>query len=329
MFKKSLALISLLTLPSLPQALSQTSLFYLEAQGIAGYSSAERGWIFNSMDEMEAMQKPSLGFDYILRFSRPTGDLAVLAIQTRLAYNAQGENRLELQLYNAYLKFKFRFADLWLGHNRPAMGLSSVFDTHAHLHPTLAMYGYGFDRDWGFGLNRDISRGSWGLSLTTGSGMPLFFKGNYLLSARAALGVLSQENRSLGFTLACGNILETRGNHLLEPDPLPFRTVGTDFTFLWNNFESRLEILAGKRAAAPFVTLFWRLAANFLEEDRLKAEVQPIVFVIGGKTHLQYSLGLTSILTSDLTLRVMYQYGEEMQDHRVVFQLYYYRRVFF
>ncbi len=181
-FKRIAPVLFLILVPASSFLFAQSSLLYAEAQLVSGYSTAKNDWIFFSRHQSEANQKPSLGLDYLKRFSTARGDFALLAFQGRLAINAEAKRTLEPQVYNAYFKFKFPFADLWIGHNRPAFGLSSVFDTHAHLLPTLVMEGYGFDRDRGIGLNRDIVQGSWAISLTTGSGMPLRLRGNYLLS---------------------------------------------------------------------------------------------------------------------------------------------------
>ena len=61
------------------QALASSSLFYVEAMAVAGYSSAARGVILYSRQLEESMQKPSLGFDYILRLTGDTGDFALVA----------------------------------------------------------------------------------------------------------------------------------------------------------------------------------------------------------------------------------------------------------
>jgi len=266
----------------------QGSLFYLEAQAVGGYSSGRDHWIFYSLDQSEAMQKPGLGWDYLQRFSRASGDFAVLALQGRLAVNVSGERRLEPQVYNAYIKFKFPAADLWVGHNRPALGLGSVFDTHSHLLPALAMYGYGFDRDWGIGLGRDFTRGTWGISLTTGSGMPLRWGRNYLLSGRLGIGVLSRDNFGLGLSAAYGKTLETMGYEVISTNPLPLRLVGADFSYFWNNVESRLEIMAGNRLGEDALALFWRWGVHFLQEERLKWEVQPVIIKQAAKTRLDF-----------------------------------------
>lgn len=308
---------------------AQTSLFYLEAQGIAGYSSAQDKWIFYTMHPDHVMQKPSLGFDYLQRFSRETGDFAILAVQARLAWDGNGKKALEPQLYNAYLKFKFPAVDLWVGHNRPAFGLSSVFDSHSLILPTLVMNGFGFDRDWGVGLGRDIARGSWGVSLTAGSGMPLRLEGNSLLSGRLSFGVLSSDNWSVGLSAAYGEALDTMGYKIMSPDPLPFRLAGVDVTSLWNNLENRLEAVTGRKSGKNTWAMFWRLGVNLLEESRLKWEVQPVLLKEGGTTRLEFGTGLSYLATADLTLRAMSIYNREERDSRVVFQVYFYKRLLF
>ena len=308
---------------------AQSSLFYLEAQAVSGYSSAGNEWIFYSMHPDHVMQKPSLGFDYLQRFSGETGDFAILAVQARLAWEGEGKKAFEPQLYNAYLKFKLPAFDLWVGHNRPAFGLSSVFDNHALILPTLVMKGFGFDRDWGAGLSRDFARGSWGLSLTAGSGMAWRFSGNYLLSGRLSLGVLGSDNWTIGLSAAYGEVLDTMGYKVMSPDLLPYQLAGVDVSYLWNNLESRLEAVYGKKNRGKTWAMFWRLGANLLEESRLKWEVQPTVLGEGDKTRLELGSGLSYLATADLTLRAMVVYDQQERDTRVVLQLYYYKRILF
>jgi len=92
-------------------------LLYFEAQGIAGYSSELNKAIFYSMNPDAEMQKPSLGFDYIKRFSGESGDVATFALQGRLALTVDAENgnrvKLEPQIYNAYLKLKTPGPYVW------------------------------------------------------------------------------------------------------------------------------------------------------------------------------------------------------------------------
>lgn len=326
---KRLILFFILTVPIAAEISAQSSLFYLEAQGIAGYSSSLDKWIFYSLHPDDAMQKPGLGFDYLQRFSRKTGDFAVLAVQARLAWNADGEKRLEPQLYNAYLKFKFPRVDFWVGHNRPAFGLSSVFDVHSQVLPTLVMSGYGYDRDWGAGFGRDFSQGSWGISLTTGSGMPLQLGDNYLFSGRLSFGVLGRDNWSLGFSAAYGKALETMGYTFMSSDPKPLQLAGVDISAVWNNIENRLEAVAGRKFGLDSWAVFWRLGVHLLEEERLKWEIQPIVMREDGEFGLKFATGLSFAATGDLTLRAMYAYNREERDSRLIFQVYYYKRIVF
>lgn len=300
-------------------------LFYLEVQGVVGYSSEQKKVIFYSISQEDVMQKPSIGFDYLQRISGKTRDYGALAVQGRLVYNAEEDKKLEPQLYNAYIKYKAGFADIWLGHNRPALGLSSYLDSHAQLFPTLVMQGFGFDRDWGLGVYRDFSWGNFALTATTGSGMPLYFKGNHLTAGRISKGILNQDNYTLGLSLAYGKTLETMGYHLMEPDPMQFVIAGGDFTYFWHNLENRLEFFVGKKKEKDAFALFGRSEVNLLEEGRLKLGFQPIYWKIGDTWNYQVSLGTSFQISGDLTIRSLYQYDHAREDQRIVFQIYYYK----
>jgi hypothetical protein len=306
-------------------ARTQGSLFYLEAQAVGGYSRAAREAIYYSMSPEDAMQKPSVGFDWLRRLSGEGRDFGVIGLQARLAYNHEPDREVELQLYNAWLKYKAGFANIWIGHDRPALGLSSYFDTHGLLLPTLAMMGWGFDRDWGIGFSRDFAWGNLAGSFTTGSGMPLHFKGNHLASARISKGVLERDNYNLGLSAAWGAILETMGYELMSGDPVPFHMASIDLAYLWARYESRLELMAGERMDEPAYALFWRLTANLLEENRLKLEAQPILWKTMGESSFALSAGTSYQATADLALRTMYQYIDATEDNRIVVQVYYYR----
>ncbi|MBM3312951.1 MAG: hypothetical protein FJY80_15760, partial [Candidatus Aminicenantes bacterium] len=202
-----IVLTTLLAASAALPVLGSGTLFFLEAQAVAGFSSAAGKTVFFSHHRDEAMQKPSLGFDYVRRFSDASGDRAVLAVQFRLAANEGGGPALEPQLYNAYLKLKVGPAGLWFGHNRPRFGLAADLDSHALLLQPLSMSGFGFDRDWGAGAERDFSWGRAGVSLTTGSGMPLAVGKSYFLAARMSLGVPERDNVSLGLSAGGGRVL--------------------------------------------------------------------------------------------------------------------------
>ena len=323
--------VALVLLVSASPAFGKSYLLYLEAQGVGGYDTDKDGPIYYSMNPLDVMQKPSVGFDFLQRFSSETGDWGSFALQMRLAYNeayrATGEDEFQVQLYNAFFKYKAGFADIWVGHSRIAFGLGSYLDSHALLLQPLAMYGYGYDRDWGVGATRDFEWGNLSVSYSTGTGMPLEFDGNYLMSARISKGVLSRDNYNIGFSSSYGKPLETIGYEVIIPEPIKTFLVGTDFTYFWNNIENRFEAVAGEKGDENTYAFLWRIGVNLLDEDRLKLEAQPVYRKLGDNWNYEISGGVSYKLTSDITLRGMYTYDGEMNDNRVVFQIYWYYKL--
>lgn len=300
-------------------------LLYFEAQGIAGYSSQQDKALYYSMNPDAEMQKPSVGFDYLHRFSGEAGDWGSLGLQGRLALTVfeDGTEKIEPQAYNAWFKVKTPISDVWVGHNRPALGLGSYFDSHPLILRTLPIQGFGYDRDWGVGSNRDFSWGNLQLSATTGTGMPVYLKGNYLLAGRVAYGVLNEDNYTVGFSAAYGQTLDTMGYKLRDPEPLPMKLAGTDVAFLRDNVEHRFDLLAGEWLGLNTVAAMYRIGYLFGPEQRLKVEAQPTYWRSGDENWLM-SACFSALVTSDLTARVMYEYNHTADDHRAVAQLYYY-----
>lgn len=323
--------IAMILLVSASPAFAKSYLLFLEAQGVGGYSEENDEAIYYSMNPVDVMQKPSVGFDYLQRFSSETGDWGSFALQMRLAYNeayrATGEEEFQVQIYNAFFKYKAGFADVWVGHNRIAFGLASYLDSHALLLQPLAMYGYGYDRDWGVGMTRDFEWGNLSLSYSTGSGMPLEFDGNYLISGRASYGVLSRDNYNIGVSSTYGKPIDTIGYEKIMPDPMRTFLYGADFTYFWNNIENRFEAVAGEKMEEDTYAFLWRIGVNFLEEDRLKLEFQPVYRNFEGDWNYELNGGITYKLTSDIALRGVYTYDAEMNDNRVVFQIYWYYKL--
>ncbi len=319
---------AMILMTAMPLAAS-SSLFYVEVQAVAGYSSAENKAIFYSMHQEDAMQKPSIGVDYIQKFSGEGGDVATLAVQMRAAFDPTLEDAcyIEPQLYNAYMKFKTPVFDIWIGHDRPALGLSSYFDSHGLLLPTLAMEGFGFDRDWGAGIYRQFDFGDLSISGTTGSGMPLYLKGSYLASARIGLGVLSRDNYTVGLSGGYGNLLDTMGVNIMSRELYEFGMGGLDYAHLWNNFEFRIDTMAGMKDGEFAAAGLFRAGINLLEEDRLKIEVQPVYLYMSHDNNFQVFGSISYLITEYLTARTMYEYDYLTNDHKVVVQLYLYWRV--
>jgi hypothetical protein len=305
--------------------LATKSLFYFEVQGLGGYSSAAGKAVFYSTAAMEAMQKPSLGFDYVQRISGASGDIAVFSLQARLAWNPDGDKALEPQIYNAYLKFKTRVADIWIGHATPRFGMSAALDSHGLLLQPLAMSGFGFDRDWGLGIERDTADGNWGVSLTTGSGMTTKFNGGYFLAGRIATGVLNEDNASGGFSLGYGQLVDAAGTNVFSERLIDFAMAAIDLTWLHNNVEHRVEVAGGQRDDRGAFAALYRIGYNLLPENRLKIELQPAVILVGNVTRMEISAGATYLLHPDWTLRTAAVYDTEAKDARIVFQVYFYK----
>lgn len=304
---------------------AQGTLLYLELQAVAAYDTAAREIAFFSLMPDDVMQKPSIGFDLVKRFSAKTRDIGLLAVQARLAYDEGSGRALEPQLYNAYFRLKTRTFNVWAGHSRPALGLSSVLDGHALLLPAPAMLGFGYDRDWGLGLERDFASGGVAVSLTAGSGMSLRLRGNYLLAARLFKGVPARDNFSVGLSLARGNVLETMGYALMSADPVAWTAAALDATYLWRNWEHRLELLVGDRDGTGEFLLFWRAGLALLDEGRLKIEAQPAVTRRAGEWDAVLGAGLTYLLNADLSARLMVFRDGARRGARIAVQLYYYK----
>lgn len=309
-------------------------LLYFEAQGVGGYSSELRKPIYYSQNPDAEMQKPSVGFDYLKKFSGDSGDWGTFAFQGRLALSVDGLDgansvKWEPQVYNAYFKVKTPGSGpyVWVGHNRPAFGLGSYFDSHALLLRTLAIQGFGYDRDWGTGLYKDFSWGDIALTYTLGSGMPVYTNGNNMTAARVSYGVLSRDNYNLGFSLGYGATLDTMGYNLRDPNPQNMRLVGTDLTILRNRWEHRFDVLAGTWLDQSSYAMMYRIGYNVDPENRLKLEFQPTYSKFGFDTDWQAAFCISSQVTSDLTLRLMYQYDHNTTDSSVVFQFYFYKLV--
>ena len=305
-------------------ASASDGLLYFEAQGIAGYSSMDGGAVYHSGHRHDVMQKNGIGFDYIKKFSGEYGDWGTGALQMRLVWN-DADDRPQLQIYNAWLKLKTTFADVWVGHNRAPFGLTAWLDTHAELLQPLSMSGFGFDRDWGAGISRDFARGDFAAAVTTGSGMGLKTKGNWIVASRASYGVLSQDNYNFGVSFMGGKMLDTMGYELMDDKPKDTLLGGVDFAWNYNRAEHKAEFDFGRKNEKTAVAALYRLGWNFLEENRLKLEGQYTWTKREGINDAGFGFGATYKVNSNLTARAMYYRDWEMSDNRVVFQLYYYR----
>jgi hypothetical protein len=63
---------------------------------------------------------------------------------------------------------------------------------------------------------------------------------------------------------------------------------------------------------------------NLFPEGQLKIEAQPTYWKTGDEKNYQLSLCLSSLVTSNLTVRLDYTYDHNARDNRGLMQLYYY-----
>jgi hypothetical protein len=317
---------------------ASNGLFFAEMQGIYGYRSDMEKPIIYTFMAKDAMQKPSMGFDWLQRFSNEQGDFAITSLQFRLAYNNAQKTPYEPQVYNAWLKYKASIGDISLGHLKPASGLSYTLDNHALLLYDLAMYNMTYDRDWGAQFSKDTAWGNLSASATNASGMNIYNKdGNYMLAAHASYGVLNRDNYSIGATIQKGVNLVAMGYHYHiapgtdKPKLHPETLAGIDGQVRYYNLESAVDVYAGKFLYKDAYSVLWRNGYNLLPEEKLKVEAQGIWRLFEGKHYVDYSAGLTFKLTSDLAFRAMYDWqnmtaGDDA--YRIFGQIYYYKQLF-
>ena len=302
----------------------QSRILFGEAQMVGSWESVSNEIRPYSMHPHEAMQRPSVGFDLLQRFGSQDRDWGYLAIQARLTWDDHRSSHLEAQLYNAYLNFKGPFFDTWVGHNKPALGLSSTLDNHAVLLMDNTMSGLVLDRDWGVGLNLDRQTPELKLSFTTGSGLSLYQDESWLLAGRMALGRFNQDNISLGASLATGNVFKTMGYNIMH-NKVPHELLlgGVDFSKRIMEWELRSEALYGSFHNDLAYTSLARLTWYPLTEDRMGISLQGQFQEIKASAVQNYSAGVDYRITPDLSIRTVYNLQQPTDSHVVALQLYY------
>jgi hypothetical protein len=286
---------------------AKSDLLFVEMQGIVGYHNKP---VFHSYDESMPMQKSSLGIDYIRKFSSDR-ELGTVALQLRLAYDGD----LEWQLYNAYFKFKTKNSlNIWVGHKNLSFGLSSYLDTHSDILATLPMYGIGLDKDTAIGLSKDLPKGDFALTFSSGS-EKLGKSGGGLISGRISYGILNYDGHNLGISILRGKI---KYQHMM--DKMSVFLGGIDFAYDYTYFEHRLQLFAGKEDRGLW-GIFYRLSAKLLDEGRLRLDGQ-VFYRKSRESFYELAFGPSYRLNSYFDVKFAYAY--QQNDQRSVFQLYYY-----
>lgn len=323
---KKLVMLSLVIAATILPLCAQSSLFYLEIQAVGSYLPETGEFLPYSHHEHDAMQKPSVGFDYLYRFGSQSRDLGYLSLQSRLAYDEYYDSKLKLQIYNAFVNFKTRSFDLWLGHNKPALGLPKLMDNHALLLEDNSMSAMNYDRDWGLGVNFDRGKPSFSASLTTGSGMPLNLNDSYLASSRMGIGEYQLDNLSFGISAAYGKVQKTMG-YVTMHSGITHDLIagGADFRWKTGQLELQGDLLAGEYHDKPAYSGLLRLGYYFLPEDRALLELQGISRELADLHSNSISLATTYRLNPDLTFRAAYRYDDLSDTGAIIAQLYYYK----
>lgn len=328
--KRMLAL--LLLLPILPLSAGDTLLFW-EAQMVGAYDGNREEFQLYSHYSHHAMQKPSMGFGLIKRFGSEYGDWGILALQYRVAYQNEQRPRFASQLYNAYFKAKTEAADIWMGSNKPALGLSYRLDNHAALLSDMTSRVFTYDRDWGIGAEKDYGLIKPAISITNGSGMRLYNKkGNYLLAGRLGIGNYEKSNYNLGISTAHGKVLEAMGYTLGHPDsqtgeyPLHGMSyLGVDGAWRYRNYEWKTDLLAGEFYHEDAYAAMLRGTVNLMDEDKLKLEGQILHSLQVKKDLTNYAAAVAYQITPDIALRTMADYNVQDENWRFVAQIYFYK----
>jgi len=319
---KLLMSVQLMLVCCLELAVGSGSLIYIEGQMISGYIPENNKTVYYSHDINESMQKPSLGIDSIFRAGS-----GMFAVQGRVAYDGLSDKSV-LQVYNLYYKNKSRFGDIWIGHNRPAFGLSSYLDSHAKLFQPLSMEGFGYDRDWGIGFYRQYDAGDASISCTAGSGMSFYFDNNFLVNSRVSYGILEKDNYSFGLSAGYGKVYHFMGAEKMDDMLNETGSAGIDWNYNINNFEFKLESIFSRAGGIASSGNLFRVGVNFLEEDRLKIEIQPVSVSNGsGNIEKLYS-GITYVINEYLNARLMHVYNRNNSGGMIVTQLYYYKKLY-
>ncbi len=303
-------------------------IFNLEGQGIIGYHDKTDKLIYYSDSQKSEMQKPSLGFDYLLNISNSNRNIGSFSLQYRLAWNENGNQKFEHQFYNAFFKYKGSIADLSIGHIKPAFGFNSYTDNHALLLHNFSMHGMGYDRDWGASLYKEFDKSNLNVSATLGSGMPFYIKDNYLVAGRYGYGYINEENYTFGVSLFHGENLDTHGYHLMNDHLMTSNYLGLDGRYLWNYFESNVDIILGKKENTNIKALMFRQTLNLMEENKLKFDIQPVWVKSEGNDNLKLALGVSYRLHPDITLRTLFEHDYDANDNYAIFQIYFYKNIF-
>jgi hypothetical protein len=162
------------------------------------------------------------------------------------------EDSWGLEVHNAWLLYKLNSeTKLRLGHFDPAFGLEPQLDTHATLLQTLADEDIGFKKDWGIGLEGNLSQLDYKTALQLGSGMAIYRRDDsYLWTGR--IGSPQTQNLQYGLSFLYGDVLDSMGmrtwprDDLMSDNAVLKKRAGLDSQYLWGAYLFKGEIAYGQ-----------------------------------------------------------------------------------
>jgi len=155
--------------------------------------------------------------------------------------------------------------------------------------------------------------------------MPFIIHENYLMSGRLSYGVLNSDGYSAGISGAYGAVIDTMGNHVFSDEPIRYSLASADISYLFTSIENRAELIWLRKDSVDMIGLFYRLTVSFLEENRLRADLQSMITKVEeNAVQTRYEAGLSYQATESLWIRSQYAYDEAMNDSVLTMQLYWY-----
>lgn len=317
-----------------PKAFARQSIFYKEANIIAGYSDGQ-GWVGEGFGLMN-----SVGFEYFRKFSNDYGDFLTADVQMRLPYDWSEplEDAFSLEIHNAWLQYKFSPAlKLKAGHFDSFFGLEPVLDTHGTLLQTLAHKNLGFKKDWGIALEGGLPLFDYSVGLQIGSGMSIRRRdGSFLATAR--LGSSAQGNFQYGFSMMYGEVLESMGmrtfprNELLSEDAVLKKRIGLDGQYLFGPYLFKAEVAAGKDEDEDVLGYLSEIDYTIPKIQNCQLQLQyqswwhDLDLVRSDDSTV--TLGLTYKLSSNITLRAAFAHDINLmggrEDDKIMLQCYFF-----
>jgi hypothetical protein len=327
-----LAVITAVIMSNSP-ALAAESLFYKELNLIGGYSSRDH-WVGRNSEQVN-----SVGFEDFRKFSSDYGDYLTTDLQVRVGYDSlqNAEDGWGIQVHNAWLLYKLNSeTKLRLGHFDPAFGLEPQVDTHATILQTLAEEDIGFKKDWGVGLEGNLSEFDYKTALQLGSGMAIYRKDkSYLWTGR--IGSPKSGNLQYGLSFLYGSILESMGmrtwprDGLMSDKAVLKKRAGLDSQYLFGSYLLKGEIAYGQNGRNDVLGYLGEIDYTLPKYQNIEFQLQYRSWIndLSNSSSDDSALeaGLSCKLSQKTTLRAVFSHdldrSAEKKENKFLVQIYF------